>query len=130
MRVLISLQFLVAVLALNASSCGGIGASPDATVTDMPDEGPLGHTMKRHARDFEACGRDSVSIQTGSTQKVKLKFMVTAEGKAVKPKVLGMGDPDPDFQLCLMKVLKKIDFPKPADGQPKPVNYPLTIKPE
>ena len=125
MRILIPLM-----LSVLASSCGGIGASPDATVTDMPDDGPLGHTMKKHAHDFESCGRDSVSIQTGSTQKLKLRFLVTAEGKASKAKVVGMTDPDPDLQLCLMKVLRKIDFPKPADGQPKPVNYPLTIKPE
>ncbi|MBI2606646.1 MAG: AgmX/PglI C-terminal domain-containing protein [Deltaproteobacteria bacterium] len=108
--------------------CANIGASPDAAATGMPSEGPLGRTMNRHSESFARCGRDSVSVQTGSVQRVKLKFTVTPDGRASKAEVLGMSDPDPDLQYCLLKTLGRIEFPKPKDGQAKPVLYPVTIR--
>ncbi len=110
------------------NGCSSMGAQPDAQATDMPNEGILGSTMNHHAEDFAYCGRDSVTIQTGSIQKVKLKFNVTPEGKAEKIEVLDMSDPDPDLQLCLKRAVKKINFPKPKDGKLKPVLYPVTLK--
>ena len=96
----------------------------------MPSEGPLGRTMNRHSERFESCGRDSVTVQTGAVQRVKLKFTVTPEGRASKAEVLGMSDPDPDLQHCLLKTLARIEFPRPKDGQSKPVLYPVTIRQE
>ncbi len=108
--------------------CSSMGAQPDAQATDMPDQGALGHTMNLHSEDFAYCGRDSVSIQTGSIQKIKLKFQVSPDGKADKIEVQNMSDPDPDLQVCLKRAVKKINFPKPKDGQAKPVLYPITLK--
>ncbi len=119
---------LILLAVATAPGCANIGASPDAAATDMPSEGPLGRTMNRHSEDFARCGRDSVSVQTGAVQRVKLKFTVTPEGRASKPEVLGMSDPDPDLHYCLLKALGRIDFPKPKNGQAKSVLYPITIR--
>lgn len=105
-----------------------MSAQPDAQVSDMPNQGILGQTMNRNSEEFAKCGRDSVTIQTGSVQKLKLKFNVTPEGKAEQIEVVNMLDPDPDLQLCLRRAVKKINFPKPQDGKVKSVLYPITLK--
>lgn len=113
-----------------APGCGGMQARPEATVGEMPSQGPVGRTMKANSDKFAACGRDSVSIQTGSAQKMQLSFVVDPEGRVQKPNITNMSEPDPDLYDCVRRTLKRIQFPKPKDGKSKPVTYPLSIKPE
>lgn len=125
---MIRYSILIVVYFLTQLGCSSMSAQPDAQVVDMPNQGALGQTMNRNSEEFAKCGRDSVSIQTGSIQKIKLKFNVTPEGKAEKIEVMEMTDPDPDLQICLKRTVKKINFPKPQDGKVKPILYPITLK--
>ncbi len=93
-------------------SCGSIGgATPDAK-TEVTGDSPYIESLKKKSHAFEECGRDSVSVQTGSIQKIKIRFTVTAEGKVVKPDILDMSDPDPDLRYCILRNLKNIEMPK------------------
>lgn len=84
--------------------------------------------MQKNSEQFANCARDSITVQTGSTLKLRLKFTVTPEGRAMNPQILNLREPDPDLRLCLIRVIKRIEFPKPADKQPKEINYPITLK--
>lgn len=119
----------VLLLAGTGLQCSGIGTSPDATV-DVSSHGNVGKTMARNSVKFEQCGRDSVSVQTGSAQTLELRFTVTPDGQVRNAEVESMSVPDPDLQGCVLTVLKKLKFPPPKDGKPKNISYPLTVKPE
>ena len=118
-------------LLLVSLGCGGIGILPDAKVEKMSSNNEeIGKIIKRHTQKFEECGKDSVSIQTGSTQNLKLKFQVDGDGSIKKASVERMNEPDPDLQSCILRTLKRISFPKPLDGKPQYVSYALTLKSE
>lgn len=112
------------------TGCGSIGASPDAAATDMPSEGPIGKLMNRNSEKFANCGRESIAVQTGSSQKLKLKFTVTSEGRAKNIEILGQSGPDPDLQYCLSKLVKSLQYPLPKSGKDTEVIYPITLRPE
>lgn len=106
------------------------GEKPDASVGAMPSNGPVGKTMRANSEKFVACGRDSVSVQTGTTQHIKLGFTVAADGKVQNAKILEMSEGDPDLYSCVLRVLRKLGFPKPKDQKPKNITYPLVLRPE
>ena len=110
--------------------CGGVGATPDAKLGDMPSKGPVGRTIRGSSEKFLACARDSVTVQTESIQEMKLKFTVEADGSVKRAAVIDMSAPDPDLQACVLKTLRKLNFPKPSDGKPKEIKYPLVLKPD
>lgn len=97
---------------------------------EMPSRGPVGRTMKANSEKFLACARDSVSVQTGSPQKVQLDFTIDSEGRVAKMSVSNMSAPDPDLYDCVRRTLRKIQFPPPSDGLSKKITYPLVFKPE
>jgi hypothetical protein len=47
-----------------------------------------------------------------------------------KAHINGMTAPDPDLYSCVLHQMKKIKFPRPADGKTKEITYPLVLKPE
>lgn len=121
---------IVTTFLITLFGCGGIGSTPDAEVTDMPTEGPIGKVMHKNSEKFANCGRDSIAVQTGSIQKLRLKFMVDPEGKAKNVEILGQSGPDPDLQYCLSRIVKATKFPLPKSGNDTQVIYPLTLRPE
>ncbi|MBI3555635.1 MAG: energy transducer TonB [Deltaproteobacteria bacterium] len=110
--------------------CGGVGATPEASLADVPSKGPVGKTIRKNSDKFVACARDSVTVQTGTTQNLTLKFTISGEGQVTKAAVDGMSSPDPDLQGCVVKALKRLRFPVPGDRAPKQLTYPLVLKPE
>ncbi|MGE4232830.1 MAG: hypothetical protein AB7F43_05810 [Bacteriovoracia bacterium] len=131
-RFVVVLAMLLVTLCL--TSCGLIAAKPTAYAESgdlVSKSGPVAKTMRKHHAEFADCGRDSISIQTGQEQRLELKFRVGPEGKVLRgiwvEKMVG---PDPDLKICLIKVLKKIEFPPPSDGQTKLITYPITLKAE
>ncbi|MEW6055211.1 MAG: AgmX/PglI C-terminal domain-containing protein [Bdellovibrionota bacterium] len=110
--------------------CAGIGEVPDASMGESPTEGPVGRTMQGNAEKFVSCARDSVSIQTGTTQNIQLKFQIDPEGKVIKAQIDQMSAPDPDLYSCVLKRLKKITFPAPVDRKSRAIRYPLVLRPE
>lgn len=121
---------LIAGLAFISLNCGGIGAAPDASVGDTPSKGPVGKTMRTNSEKFIACARDSVTVQTESTQTLELQFTIDARGNVLKAKIDDITTPDPDLSTCVLRVLKNLKFPPPKDGKPKSIHYPLVLKPE
>ncbi len=111
-------------------SCAYIGAAPDASMAPPPSDGAIGKTMKSHSQKFENCARDSVTVQTGATQQVKLLFIVSPQGKVLNAEIPLMSTPDPDLRSCILRVLRKIEFPIPEDRKQKNITYPLTLRPE
>ena len=110
--------------------CGGIGAAPEAHVADVPSHGPVGKTIKTSAEKFAACGRDSVAVQTGTSETIQLRFTINGQGKVEKAETESMTSPDPDLQTCVLRALKRLQFPVPKDRKSKEINYPLILKPE
>lgn len=51
------------------NGCASVPARPDARLGEMPTTGPVGSTFAKNGEKFVRCGRDAVSIQTGSSQK-------------------------------------------------------------
>ncbi len=122
----------LAMLSLIATGCGLFSARPDAEADageGFYKDGPVGRTMRQYHEKFADCGRDSISIQTGQEQNLQLKFRVDPAGKVLKGIwVEKMTGADPDLKVCLIKVLKGIQFPAPSDGQTKLITYPLVLK--
>lgn len=121
---------LATALLFSAAGCGSLGAQPDADVGKMPGDGPVAKTMRANSEKFKVCGRDSVSVQTGTEQKLQLRFWVSPEGSVTKAKVENMKGPDPDLHVCIVRALKKMKFPPPSDGKDTEITYPLTLRPE
>lgn len=118
-------------IAIVVSACTTVGgASPGASVDDTPTHGPVGRTMKKFSEKFAACGRDSVTVQTGTTQRLKLHFQVDQNGRVQNPKITSMSGGDPDLYNCVVGTLRRIEFPPPSDHQAKSIIYPLTLRPE
>lgn len=86
--------------------------------------------MRANSEKFLMCARDSVSVQTGSPQKMQLNFTIDAQGRVQKTAISDMSAPDPDLYDCIRKALRKIQFPPPNDGKAKHITYPLVLKPE
>jgi TonB family protein len=122
--------YSVFILLLHVSGCASIGATPEASVADMPSQGAIGKTMKANSERFAACGRDSVTVQTGSEQNIKLRFTVTPQGVVENAQIEKMSAPDPDLRSCVLHALRKIRFPAPKDGEAKNIVYPITLRPE
>lgn len=114
------------------SGCMGssMGARPGASMASSPSSGPVGKTFQKNASKFERCARDSVTIQTGTSQNLQLEFTVLPDGSVKKPEIVSMSGPDPDLYDCVVGALKRLTFPPPPDGQAKKLQYPLTLKPE
>ena len=113
------------------TSCIGatIGETPDAKfVSPHGSKGAASVTIEKHRDRFVHCGRDSVTIQTGTTQHLELKFTVSEEGSVAKADIVQMSAPDPDLYSCVLHVLKGLEFPKPKSGKPAQVSYPLILK--
>jgi hypothetical protein len=121
---------LLSFATLALARCGGLGAQPDASVGEMPSKGPVGKTMAANKKKFEACGRESVTVQTDTTQELELSFTVDPDGSVRKPKITRMSAPDPDLYECVLKTLKRMHFPPPKDRESKEIFYPLVLKPE
>jgi TonB family protein len=121
---------LLSLVSVALVRCGGVGVQPDATVGDMPSKGPVGKTMTANKKKFEACGRESVTVQTDTTQDLELSFTVEPDGSVRKAKIARMSAPDPDLYECVLKTLKRMHFPPPKDGKSKEISYPLVLKPE
>jgi hypothetical protein len=121
----------LATLSVVGVGCGSamIGATPQASIGDMPSKGPVGATMKANSGKFVACARDAVSVQVGTTQQIQLRFTVAPDGHVEKANTESMSSPDPDLRVCVLKALTKIQFPSPADKKPKDIRYPLILKP-
>ena len=111
-------------------SCGGLGAAPDASIGSTPSKGPVGKTIRSSSDKFLICARDSVSIQTGTTQQLQLLFTVEGDGSVKSARVEKMSEPDPDLQGCVLRTLRRLKFPAPTDGNPKKITYPLVLRPE
>lgn len=110
--------------------CSSVAARPDASVEETPSHGPVGRTFAANSPKFAACGRDSVTIQTGTTQHLKLRFKVDPNGRVESAQIESMSSSDPDLYNCVLRTLKHLQFPKPKDQKEKNLTYPLTIKPE
>ena len=49
-------------VAASGLNCGGVGATPEASLADVPSKGPVGKTIRKNSDKFVACARDSVTI--------------------------------------------------------------------
>lgn len=112
------------------TGCATVAATPDASVGDTPSKGPVGRTMRSNSPKFAACARDSVTVQTGTTQNMQLRFLIDANGNVTRSTVEKMNGPDPDLRGCILRALNRIQFPKPDDGKAKDIQYPLILRPE
>lgn len=121
---------LLILVAGTLTGCSAIPAKPDASMGDAPSNGPVGRTMNTHSEKFVSCARDAVSVQTGSTQHIQLRFVVDPDGSVKRATIDSMTAPDPDLHNCLLHQLRKVKFPPPADGKSKTITYPLVLKPE
>lgn len=128
MRAQIAGSLALVFLMMASTGCSGLGAAPEAEIGNMPSKGPVGKTIRSNSTKFVACGRDSVTIQTGATQELLLRFVVESDGHVQKAHIERMSMPDPDLQSCVLRVLKKLRFPAPRDQKPKEIHYPLVLK--
>ncbi|HRK01985.1 MAG TPA: tryptophan--tRNA ligase, partial [Oligoflexia bacterium] len=120
----------LALISLISGGCASVPATPEAQLGPMPTTGPVGSTFSKHGEKFVNCGRDAVTIQTGSTQRIDFRFTILPSGVVAKPRIDGMSSPDPDLHGCLLRALAKVQFPKPKDKKPKEIGYTITIRPE
>jgi hypothetical protein len=118
---------LLSVHFIGCASFGG-GESPDAILVEDKGKGAVSKTFRTHSEKLANCARDSITVQTGTTQEIQLAFDVTAEGKVSHPEILSMSAPDPDLRECVLRTLRKISFPKPKDGQVQKIRHPITLK--
>jgi hypothetical protein len=122
-------SFALTFLLIN-TGCSTMGAKPEASVGNMPSQGPVGKTFKKNSAKFAACARDSVTIQTGSTQHIQIEFQISEKGQVLKAATSRMSEPDPDLHDCILRVVRKMEFPPTPDHKTRRLTYPLTLRPE
>lgn len=88
-------------------------------------KGPVSDTIRQNQSKFDACIAESVSLNGGENIQLILTFTVSAQGRVVNPEIERMSTPDPDFGDCIIRKLRRIEFPKPNDGKPREIRYPL-----
>lgn len=112
-------------------ACAGLPpATPQASIAEIPNKGPVARTVKENESKILFCARDSVSVQTGTTQKIQIQFRIDEKGAVTHARILSMTAPDPDLHDCVLKRWRQLPFPAPKDQKPKLLDYPLVLKPE
>lgn len=107
----LALSALVACKKGDATKADSGAATLDAGIT----EADVKRVLKQARPAMEKCYVDALAKKPDQEGKVVLVFSITREGR-VDPKNAGMGGGagNPEFARCVLDVLVKLAFPKPA----------------
>lgn len=114
---------IVCVCAIYLSACASGGAN--ARFKKPKGEGPVSTTVRNQSSQLEKCMNESISLNSGEPMQMILTFVINPNGKPSKIDVEKMSSPDPDFAECIVRKMKKLQFPEPEDGKEHAVRYPL-----
>lgn len=123
---------------------GAAAESPAEAKTDAPAEPPppdvsklpftpdsIRQVMSYHQPKIQGCYEELLAAKEKTVEgKLMTSFTITAEGLVSKPKVVKKKTSirDPKFHDCVVAVLTSMEFPKPKDGRPQPIEYPFNLK--
>ena len=113
-----------------ASSEGGAEETLDVSKMPLtPDS--IRQVIAFHQPKIQACYEELLASRKKPVEgKILTAWTITAEGLVSKPRVLKKGSTLKNSRLndCVVAVLASMEFPRPKDGRPQPVEYPFNLK--
>lgn len=108
-------------------------ASDGPDVTKMPfTPDSIRKVVAFHQPKIQACYEEHLASKGNKKVEGVLKthWLITAEGYVEKAAVLRKGSTlkDPKLHDCVTAVLASMNFPKPPDGKPQPIDFPFNLK--
>ena len=135
MRALFALLLLMASLTAFAQEAQAPAPAEGPTppdVSKMPfTQDSIRQVMTFHQPKIQACYEDFLRTKEKAVEgKLMTAFTVTAEGLVSKARVDRKRSTLRDGKLndCVVAVLTSMEFPKPPEGRPQPIEYPLNLK--
>ncbi|HZA52209.1 MAG TPA: AgmX/PglI C-terminal domain-containing protein [Myxococcaceae bacterium] len=118
--------------ATGAKAASAKDAAPPPDVSKMTlSQASIRRIMGYHQPKIQECYETFLAGQQKPVDgKLITSFVITAEGAVEKPAVVKKGTTlrDPTLHECVVSALSAIEFPKPKDGTPQPVEYPFNLK--
>jgi hypothetical protein len=97
-------------------SCGGGGLDPAI----------VRRVLRRYAQHFTYCYEKQLLANAKLAGKLVTKFDIDSEGKVTNASAAGI---DSEVESCVVRMLSRVDFPKPKAGAHVTVTYPMTFDP-
>jgi outer membrane biosynthesis protein TonB len=124
-----------------AASQDGDKKRPSASIvieeTPGPAEAPpapagdeklkIGDAIRRNSPQVETCYSEALERNPLLMGKLVAHFDIGPSGKVIGAAADGV--PDRELLLCVVKAVRKWDFPKPASGGKLRVRYPFRLEP-
>lgn len=115
-----------AVASTSGSPDGGLDVS---TLRYGPDSIKL--VVLAHQPRIQACYEEHLAQTKKATQgTIKTRFIITPDGFVKDARVLAKASTlrDPQLHDCVVAVLSTMEFPKPTNGKPQPIEFPFNLK--
>jgi len=130
-------------LTLTGADAGAPSPEPDARptrpvtpaasdVSALPfTSDSIAQVVRAHQPEIQDCYERMLAERQQKVQgRLLTSFVITPAGTVNKARVEKQGTTlkDKDLHACVVEVLAKLRFPKPADGKNHPVEYPFNLK--
>lgn len=129
-RLLLSLTLSVP-LVVAASDDAGVTARPALDLRQLSlDAAGIRVVVGHHLPALRGCYGLALADGGRAEGVVRVNFTVSPDGKVEQASVveLGIGPRLPEVRRCLEQQLQQMEFPRPTDGEPQPVEMPLILK--
>ncbi|MFN3201892.1 MAG: TonB family protein [Bradymonadia bacterium] len=98
------------------------------TVTGPLEQEEIRKVIRRHREEYKYCYERQLQAQRDLSGKIKVKFAIGANGKVIGAKVLESTMNSPEVERCLVKRIRRWQFPAPGGGATVFVKYPFVFK--
>lgn len=85
--------------------------------------------MGKRKSSFKVCYRKALASNPEARGEVRVGFGISPTGRVSTVKVLESGLSHPETEACLIRVIRRIQFPPLESGQWVNVEYPLVFSP-
>lgn len=117
-----------AVTSTSRAPDGGLDVSSLPFTADSIKQVVLSHQPR-----IQACYEEHLALRPQAPQgTLKTRFTITPDGYVSGAKVVHTATALKDAQLrdCVVAVLSSMEFPKPPNGKPQPIEFPFNLKPQ
>ncbi len=102
------------------------GGEGETVVSGSMDRGAIAAAIEAHRDEFRLCYEREINAETPNLAgTVKTSFVIGASGRVTEAGVESSSIRNSNVEGCVIRVLKRIDFPQPVGGGVVQVSYPF-----
>lgn len=102
------------------------GGDGETVVSGSMDRGAIAAAIEAHRDEFRLCYEREINAETPNLAgTVKTSFVIGASGRVTEAGVESSTIRNANVEKCVIRVLKRIDFPQPVGGGVVQVSYPF-----